>query len=57
MKRYTAVSTITESNLKDFHNSLIKEVEAYQIGDFLVELQYSYCGDSYSALILQYKEM
>lgn len=57
MKRYSAVSTITRNNLKDFHNDLIKEVIAYQIDDFLVEIQYSYCGDSYSALILQYKEM
>lgn len=57
MKRYTAISTITRNNLKDFHNDLIKEVEVYQVNDFLVKIQYSYCGDSYSALILQYKEM
>ena len=56
MKTYTAVSTIVRDNLKDFHNDLIKEVEAYQVNDFCVEIQYSYCGDSYSALILQYKE-
>lgn len=57
MKRYTAVSTITERDLKTFHNKIIKEVEMYQTDDFLVEIQYSYCGEYYSALILQYKEV
>ena len=56
MKTYTAFSIITRNDLTNFHNDLIKEVEAYQTDDFLVEIQYSYCGNSYSALILQYQE-
>ena len=56
MKKYTAISTIARSDLTDFHNDLIKEIETYQIDDFSVEILYRNRDDFYSAIILQYKE-